>query len=100
MDELNHLFYGHADDAVAHSQVKMCWIIFHYFLFRSNSCLTVLHTCSRFCQADLVIALVQGLGLNEQELEMRSILVRVQQVWLMSWGNVLGTMSIVNVISF
>jgi len=40
LDELNHLFYGHADDAVAHSQ---------------------------------------GLGLNEQELEMRSILVRVQQ---------------------
>jgi len=40
LDELNHLFYGHADDAIAHSQ---------------------------------------GLGLNEQELEMRSILVRVQQ---------------------
>jgi len=40
LDELNHLFYGHADDSVAHSQ---------------------------------------GLGLNEQELEMRSILVRVQQ---------------------
>ena len=97
MDELNHLFYGHADDAVAHSQVR---IIFHYFPIRSNSCLTVLHTCSRFCQADLVIALVQGLGLNEQELEMRSILVRVQQVWLMSWGNVLKTMNIVNVISF
>jgi len=40
LDELNHLFYGHADDVVVHSQ---------------------------------------GLGLNEQELEMRSILVRVQQ---------------------
>ena len=28
----------------------------------------------------LLICLIQGLGLNEQELEMRSILVRVQQV--------------------
>ena len=41
----------------------------------------------------MVIPFVQGLGLNEQELEMRSILVRVQQVWQMSWGNVLETMS-------
>ena len=38
--------------------------------------------------------------MNEQELEMRSILVRVQQVCLMSWGNVLETMSIVSVIKF
>ena len=51
-------------------------------------------------QADLVTSFVQGLGLNEQELEMRSILVRVQQVWLMSWGNVLKTMGIVNVVGF
>ena len=60
LDELNDLFFGHAaqEDGIVLSEVKT----------------------SRLIEIQLRF-LCQGLGLNEQELEMRSILVRVQQVF-------------------
>ena len=65
LDELNDLFYGHAtqeDGSVTGPETMTLLKV--RFNCPNNACLL---------QA-------QGLGLNQQELEMRSILVRVQQV--------------------